>query len=639
MRLGLAPWVADPAAFRRQRAEIRPGANAWAAHRLVVASIDYVKQPEVLSLAARVAWDLVVVDEAHNLGSGSDRRVAADALAADASRVLLITATPHAGSDDQFASLCAVGARGTGDCPAIVRRLREEVGLGAAARLRIVRVRQSPAERAMHELLHEYARQVWTEERPGAALAMAWLVKRAASSPAAFLRSVEHRRRALASVGSADPHPWLPFDDEVDERDERDCREPEVLRSPGLGNRDREVRVLEELTWKAGLAAREWRKGAWLARFVTSAREPIVLFTEYRDTLDAVAGALGSVAAVAVLHGGLSRRDRGEALHRFRRGQASVLLATDVAGEGLNLQAAARTVVSIELPWTPARLEQRAGRVDRLGQRKAARAACLVARTEADESVLARVSARAHRVRAALGEGGVAPHDELVLLAAALGMAHEPAPPARSGAAARTVTLAANDELDVAAGAWALRALAIEQRRLPAAPRRRATRLPWVRIHRRGADPWPRGIVVVFRARARTPDGRIAGDAMVALQVTLTAAAAHLPIRRLLRALVRWLRPDAERAAAVPLGRAVARFKARTRAELDRFAQEPATTTMRRVAPIQAGLFERRTITEAAQLRAIAEARTTRREQRLALDIDARIECPPPAPVAAFVCW
>ena len=138
MRLGLAPWVADPLACRRQRAVIPPGANAWAAHRLVVTSIDYVKQPEVLSPPPRVPWDLVVVDEAHNLGSGSDRRVAADALAADASRVLLVTATPHAGSDEEFASLCAVGARGaTDERPAIVRRHREDVGLGAASRLRV----------------------------------------------------------------------------------------------------------------------------------------------------------------------------------------------------------------------------------------------------------------------------------------------------------------------------------------------------------------------------------------------------------------------------------------------------------------------------------------------------------------------
>ena len=133
-RLGLSAWTADPAAWRSARAKLPPGVNAWAAHPLVVASIDYVKQPDVLAAAAAVPWDLLVVDEAHNAGVGSDRRVAADALAARSTRVLLVTATPHAGDDDGFEALCAIGARGPGDpAPRLVRRRREEAGLAPGA--------------------------------------------------------------------------------------------------------------------------------------------------------------------------------------------------------------------------------------------------------------------------------------------------------------------------------------------------------------------------------------------------------------------------------------------------------------------------------------------------------------------------
>ncbi len=70
----------------------------------------------------------------------------------------------------------------------------------------------------------------------------------------------------------------------------------------------------------------------------------------------------------AALHGGLSRTERRAVVDRFSSGACAVLLATDAAGQGLNLHVACRVVVNLELPWSPTRLEQRIGRVDRIGQ-------------------------------------------------------------------------------------------------------------------------------------------------------------------------------------------------------------------------------------------------------------------------------
>ena len=83
-----------------------------------------------------------------------------------------------------------------------------------------------------------------------------------------------------------------------------------------------------------------------------------------------------------MLHGGQDCSERRHQLRQFLDGSTSVLLATDVAGQGLNLQSRARWVISLELPWNPARLEQRIGRVDRISQTRPTHLTLLVARTK-----------------------------------------------------------------------------------------------------------------------------------------------------------------------------------------------------------------------------------------------------------------
>lgn len=639
-RLGLLAWTADPPGWRSARAALPPGVNAWAAHPLVITSIDYVKQPDVLAAAAAVPWDLLVVDEAHNAGTGSDRRVAADALAARSTRVLLVTATPHAGDDDGFEALCAIGAR-HGPAPLLVRRRREDAGLAPGCRLRVLRVPPSAAERAMHDDLREYARQVLDEHRPGTALAMAWLVKRAASSPAALLRSVERRRSLLASSGPQEAAaPWLPFDDEVDERDEGDDRAPASIGVAGLADCERELRLLDGLSHRAAAAAGSWRKGERLVRWLGATGEPLVVFTEYRDTLAALLAMLPSSCPVAVLHGGLGRGARADALGRFLGGEARVLAATDVAGEGLNLQGAARTVVSIEMPWTPSRLEQRVGRVDRIGQRWPARAACLVGRGGPEESVLARVTGRARRAATALGSSGDHRLDELALLASALGIHGAPA---RTGAppfADRTSQAPAVERDDAAALAWLVRSAVRRAGRPCGALDAPGNDIPWVRLRRRAARRATDGLVMVFVVEAQAPSGRTTAETAVALHVALARGALRMPVRRWLRALAALLVPLAARAAEAQLSARIQAFRGRTLAEIGRLAldeQDDETTPP----PVQAGLFDRRAITEAARRQAVRVARAADRDSRLAgLESDLQPGCVlAPTPVAAFMGW
>jgi hypothetical protein len=104
---------ADASWLRQMARTIPVEVNPWSLSGVHLASIDFVKRPEALRPLEDVRWDLLVVDEAHVATCGSDRRAAVDALAKRSRRVLLLTATPHSGDDDQFRALCALGRAGT----------------------------------------------------------------------------------------------------------------------------------------------------------------------------------------------------------------------------------------------------------------------------------------------------------------------------------------------------------------------------------------------------------------------------------------------------------------------------------------------------------------------------------------------
>ena len=164
-----------------------------------------------------------------------------------------------------------------------------------------------------------------------------------------------------------------------------------------------------ELVWlrrMAGLviaASRVDSKVSSLTRLLSRTGEPAIVFTEFRHSLEAVHRRLKQVREIAVVHGGLTAAEASRELARFKCGQASVLLATDVAGQGLNLQDRSRWVVSLELPWNPARLEQRCGRVDRIGQSRSVHFTLLVAQHEAEAGLLAHLARRTLIARRAVG--------------------------------------------------------------------------------------------------------------------------------------------------------------------------------------------------------------------------------------------
>jgi superfamily II DNA or RNA helicase len=398
----LASQLADSEWLRRTAAERPVDVNPWSLPGIYVASHDLIKRAEALRALEDVTWDLVVIDEAHAATIGTDRRAAIHRVACSAQRVMLLTATPPAGDPRELAALCAIGRAEAGEpAPAVFARRSHDVRPGTPRRSRVMRVSPTASEIAMHRALERYSDRVCREAAARhddrARLASIILRKRALSSAWSLLISLERRIDLLRDAGAAGPRQLaLPLGDE----DPLDDGEPiEALAAPGLDDTAREVRWLRAIAETARAAARDESKPRWLLRLLGRVREPVIVFTEYRDTLARLESRIASSGrSLVVLHGGLDPASRSAVATILGAG-AQTLLATDAAAEGLNLHHRCRIVVHFELPWNPARLEQRAGRVDRIGQAARVHELALVSATTAERLVLEPLARRAAHVR------------------------------------------------------------------------------------------------------------------------------------------------------------------------------------------------------------------------------------------------
>lgn len=421
---------------REMERELPAGANPWEHYRTLITSVDYAKQPAIKNQILEQHWDVVIVDEAHQVAkphqSGPDQRVRmdrwelAEALAASdrVRHLLLLTATPHNGYTDSFASLLRmldVGAvAGPVHAPRIVRpvaerhvcqRRRQDVEAwfqGSPDRSPFpardqaeVIVPPTAYEMDAIRAVEAYGQRVLQQAATGSVQVRTlahWTVthlhKRALSSPEALRCSLRNRRARLrqvlekvmaeaeetpiplevarAAVLDEDTGEWL-SDEEAGQRTERAVYgSPEQIRA--------ELTLLEEVLDKAAKVTpnRDSKLTKLLdtvLRQRLAAYPKVVVFTRYVDTMNYLAEQIAgdkrySQATVLTIHGGLNERQRREVFRSFERADVGILVATDAISEGINLQHAAAQVIHYELPWNPNRLEQRNGRVDRFGQRK-----------------------------------------------------------------------------------------------------------------------------------------------------------------------------------------------------------------------------------------------------------------------------
>ena len=401
-RFGLSSTICDVTWLLDAARELPPAVNPWALPGIHVASVDLVKRPEVLRALEDVTWEATVFDEAHILSPGTARHAAAHALAGRSRRVVLLTATPPDGDARHMSSLVSLGQAPAGDEITVFRRTRADTGPQLPRRSLLLPVHLTLAERRMHRLLGRYTALLWHDAvaRSDARTRLLTILlrKRALSSARSLVLTLDRRLSLLAIEPTNAAQLLLPLADEDPLDDEvADA----VTGARGLDDPAAERRLLHEIGNAAALAARDESKVRALARFLTRAGESAIVFTEYRDTLEGLLASLPDRRPMQ-LHGAMTIPEREQVLAEFRSG-GGLVLATDAASEGLNLQHHCRLVVHFELPWNPMRLQQRVGRVDRLGQTRRVHEVLLVARDTAERLVLAPLVRRLAAVQRARG--------------------------------------------------------------------------------------------------------------------------------------------------------------------------------------------------------------------------------------------
>jgi superfamily II DNA or RNA helicase len=520
-RFALEARVAGAEALGSAVSGLSAGDTPWRRTGVWIGSFDYLKQPHVLEGIPLTPWDLLVIDEAHEAAGETHRHAACEELARRARCVLLLTATPHSGDSARFARLLALGAhpdagpmpgsratpvangepRPVSDTPAVFQRTRADVALTIVRRVRWHVVRPSIDESRLLDALSDCERTLLHDagraHRDAALLLLSVYRKRALSSSAALARSLERRLEWLLAperVWSLDwTQPRLEFDADEVSGEERAALTLDV----GWHAAD-ERAWLRRLHALARAASGRETKARRLARLLQRRPEPAIVFTEFRDSLDALRRQLDPVRTLSLLHGGQSRAERDAELRRFLDGASDLLLTTDVAGQGLNLQSRARWVLSLELPWNPARLEQRIGRVDRIGQARAVHATLLVSGHAGENGLLRSLARRTLTARRVLGHrvlASLTPPSE-VMVARSL-LADEPLP---AESALPPVPLA---------GGWRRRARALAH----LLSRKRALARLW-----RGQEPAGRARWCTWRVRGRPG---VSGTAVAVFSVPL----------------------------------------------------------------------------------------------------------------------
>ena len=261
---------------------------------------------------------------------------------------------------------------------------------------------------------------------------MALYQRRLASSSRAMRKSLENRahrlevglRRAQDIVSQAPPD--LPDPEEMEEMEDGDReRLEQILEAFTLaGNADQVRDEIAELGDLAGQAARveEQEAEAKLSRlhnllqeqgFFDEQDKRLLIFTEFKDTLDYLVERFSAWGfKVGCIHGSMSPGSRNEpgtrlyAEQRFREGLIQILVATEAAGEGINLQCC-NILFNYDIPWNPNRLEQRMGRIHRYGQRKDCLIFNFVATNTIEGRVLQRLLEKLQEIRNALDDDAV----------------------------------------------------------------------------------------------------------------------------------------------------------------------------------------------------------------------------------------
>ena len=421
--------------FSKEAQEFSHSGNFFAEEDLVVARVDMLsRNEEYQAKLEQVEWDLVIVDEAHKLSAHwfgkklqtSLRYQLGKLLGRHTRHLLLMTATPHNGKDDDFSLWLQLldddrfyhvaqtkGGRIALDDTIMRRMVKEQLLKFDGTPLFPKRIAHSAAyhlssaEASLYKNVTDYVidgmnkaeKQLNPKMKTCVGFALTMLQRRLASSPEAIYQSLRRRLERLQSKlediksGKYKLESLPDFDAEDFDEDDYTADELEKIATKILDSQtaalspkelQSEIDTLSLLVHEAEAIRLsgcdcKWNKLSELLQDTPEMtdknghRRKIIIFTEHRDTLNYLNTLIGRLLcnpnAVKTIHGGTNRDARREVQEEFNNNpEVSVLIATDAAGEGVNLHKNCNLMVNYDLPWNPNRLEQRFGRIHRIGQ-------------------------------------------------------------------------------------------------------------------------------------------------------------------------------------------------------------------------------------------------------------------------------
>jgi superfamily II DNA or RNA helicase len=397
------------------------GTNVWKDRRWCITSLDFIRQDEIKETLRNARWDLVMIDEAHKMSAylygekthKTKRYQIGELLAQNSTNLLCLTATPHRGDPDNFRLLLSlldgnVFATREGMERVlredreqfVLRRMKEELKgfdgkkIFPPREVTTVGYELSKPEMDLYDQVTKYVKKYYSRaqrmddrRRRNITLALVVLQRRAASSTRAIRTSLDNRRKRLQDM--LDNHRLLQEMEaiygDVEERledmaEEERWKVESALESlttaasfEELQEEIDELKKLIEETKKVERAEVETKlrslKGLLDHRVKKGKEdEKLLVFTEAKATLDYLADKIKSWGySVCVIHGNMNLEARIKAEEEFKH-TAQVMVATEAAGEGVNLQFC-WMMVNYDIPWNPNRLEQRMGRIHRYGQK------------------------------------------------------------------------------------------------------------------------------------------------------------------------------------------------------------------------------------------------------------------------------
>ncbi|AXG08428.1 helicase-related protein [Haloplanus rubicundus] len=401
--------VADRAWVEGERRRLGDAANIWDQDGVqLITSMAFLRQDEFQPALEEAFWDAVVIDEAHKAAQRGDSPSVtsqmAERVAHNSESLLLLSATPHDGKGQGFRSLISYLdpllvaedqelSRETVE-QMMIRRGKQTIYDDNGERIfpnrevRTMTVSMTPAEEQLYEGVTTYVQEVYNRSEqlnePAVGFAMALMQKRLVSSVGAIRETLRRRLQGLLEEGGAnrelseDAEAYL--DGEDLEENDREAAEQELETLTVVNGDDAlqtEIQMLQDLVNQAESIPVD-TKAQQVKRYIQqlleeSPNEKLLLFTEYRDTLDYLLEEVSDqpwAEEILVIHGDVDKDDRQQIEDQFNHGEPRLLFATDAASEGIDLQHSCHIMVNYELPWNPNRLEQRIGRIHRYGQDK-----------------------------------------------------------------------------------------------------------------------------------------------------------------------------------------------------------------------------------------------------------------------------